>query len=179
MNSTSPSAIPLRMKTWARAAAILRARNLFRSACGRTEVSAPLGWRRWRPGDTVLRSRIGISKSTVDSRFRGNRAPSQRLLSISALCLALTGFNLSATAEDRARHRFLCCDYQGNKVAIVAADGSVEWEFAAQTPQDCWLLPNGNVLFCYRNGAKEVSREKQVVWEYKAPPPAECQSCQP
>jgi len=73
----------------------------------------------------------------------------------------------------------LCCDYQGNKVAIVAADGSVEWEFAAQTPQDCWLLPNGNVLFCYRNGAREVSRDKQMVWEYKAPAAAECHSCQP
>src|SRR3989440_607868 len=96
-----------------------------------------------------------------------------------ALCLALMGFDLSATAEDPARHRFLCCDSQGNKVAIIAADGSVEWEFAAQTPQDCWLLPNGNVLFCYRNGAREVSRDKQVVWEYKAPAAAECHSCQP
>ena len=79
-------------------------------------------------------------------------------------------------AETPTRHRFLCCDYQGNKVAIIAADGSVEWEFAAQTPQDCWLLPNGNVLFCYRNGAKEVSRDKQVVWEYKAPAEAQCHS---
>src|SRR5437868_5380888 len=96
-----------------------------------------------------------------------------------ALCLALMGFDLSATAEDPARHRFLCCDYQGNKVAIIAADGSVEWEFAAQTPQDCWMLANGNVLFCYRNGAKEVSRDKQVVWEYKAPAQAQCHSCQP
>jgi hypothetical protein len=88
-----------------------------------------------------------------------------------------------ARAEDKTekpvRHRFLCCDYQGNKVAIVAADGSVEWEYAAQTPQDCWMLPNGNVLFCYTSGAKEVSRDKQVVWEYKAPPQAQCHSCQP
>ena len=98
---------------------------------------------------------------------------------VSALGLALTGFDLRTRAEDSARHRFLCCDYQGNKVAIISADGSVEWEFAAQTPQDCWLLPNGNVLFCYRNGAKEVSTDKQVVWEYKAPAEAECHSCQP
>src|SRR4030095_15154568 len=97
---------------------------------------------------------------------------------LSALGLAVVGFDVGA-AETPTRHRFLCCDYQGNKVAIIAADGSVEWEFAAQTPQDCWLLPNGNVLFCYRNGAKEVSRDQQVVWEYKAPPPAQCHSCQP
>jgi len=94
------------------------------------------------------------------------------------------GFAWSATqlhsADDPpVRHRFLCCDYQGNRVAIVAADGSVEWDFPAQTPQDCWFLANGNVLFCYHNGAKEVSRDKQVVWEYKAPAQAECHSCQP
>jgi len=98
---------------------------------------------------------------------------------VAALGLALTGFDLGASAEDSARHRLLCCDYQGNKVAIISADGTVEWEFAAQTPQDCWLLPNGNVLFCYRNGVREVSRDKQVVWEYKAPAAAECHSCQP
>lgn len=96
----------------------------------------------------------------------------------SALGLALAGARTQA-AETPARHRFLCCDYQGNKVAIVAPDGAIEWEFATQTPQDCWMLPNGNVLFCYQNGAKEVSREKQVVWEYKAPPQAQCHSCQP
>ncbi len=98
---------------------------------------------------------------------------------ISALGLVVAGFDLKAGAENSTRHRFLCCDYQGNKVAIISADGSVEWEFATQTPQDCWFLPNGNILFCYRNGAKEVSRDKQVVWEYKAPAAAECHSCQP
>ena len=96
-----------------------------------------------------------------------------------ALGLAVTGWHQEAQAEAAARHRFLCCDYQGNKVAIIAADGSIEWEFPAQTPQDCWFLPNGNVLFCYQNGAKEVSHDKKVVWEYKAPAQAQCHSCQP
>ena len=92
--------------------------------------------------------------------------------------MGLAAFQAKAQA-DSARHRILCCDYQGNKVAIVAADGSIEWEFAAQTPQDCWMLPNGNVLFCYSKGAKEVSRDKQVVWEYKGAAGAQCHSCQP
>ncbi len=95
------------------------------------------------------------------------------------LGLVASGLHLKTLAAEGARHRFLCCDYQGNKVAIVAADGSVEWEFAAQTPQDCWMLANGHVLFCYRNGAKEVSRDKKVIWEYKAPGQAQCHSCQP
>ena len=41
------------------------------------------------------------------------------------------------------------------------------------------MLPNGNVLFCHRDGAREVSRLKQEVWGYKAPPSAQCHSCQP
>lgn len=97
----------------------------------------------------------------------------------SAVGLALFGFQAKAQTAASVRHRFLGCDYEGNKVAIVGADGSVEWEFAAQTPQDCWFLPNGHVLFCYRAGAREVSRDKEIVWEYKAPPQAQCHSCQP
>ena len=85
----------------------------------------------------------------------------------------------AATNGSPLRHRFLCCDYQGNRVAIVAADGTVEWEFAGPNPQDCWMLPNGNVLFCHHDGATEVSRERKVVWEYKTPAGAQCHSCQP
>ena len=98
---------------------------------------------------------------------------------VSLLGLAAMGIQENGRAESATRHRFLCCDYQGNKVAIIAADGGIEWEFPTQTPQDCWMLPNGNVLFCYTHGAQEVSREKKVVWEYKAPDQAMCHSCQP
>ncbi len=75
--------------------------------------------------------------------------------------------------------RFLCCDYGGGKVCIVAADGSIEWRVDAKNPQDCWLLPNGNVLFAYVGGAKEVTKDQQVVWEYKAPEKTECHAAQP
>src|SRR6266568_7864940 len=67
------------MKTSARAPAILGApvcrtgrRNLFRSGCGRTEVRAPVGFRRCRSEGTAPHRRIGVSKSTVDSHFRYN-----------------------------------------------------------------------------------------------------------
>src|SRR5438128_7171690 len=71
MNSPSLSEIPLGMKTSARAAAILGARNLFRSRCERTEVRAPVGFRRWRSEGTTPQWRIGASTSTVDSHLRG------------------------------------------------------------------------------------------------------------
>lgn len=98
---------------------------------------------------------------------------------IPVLGFVVTGFRSEAKTQVATRHRFLCCDYQGNKVAIVAMDGSVEWEFAAQTPQDCWMLSNGDVLFCHRNGVMRVTREKRVVLDYKAPAQAQCHSCQP
>ena len=79
----------------------------------------------------------------------------------------------------RAAHPFLCTDSYGGKVAAVAADGTVEWEYACQHPQDCWVLPGGNFLFCHSSGALELTRDKQVVWEYKTAAGTEVHACQP
>jgi outer membrane protein assembly factor BamB len=98
-------------------------------------------------------------------------------LASSIVVFTLTNF---LHAEDApAQHPFLCCDYNGNQVCIVAKDGSIEWRVEAKSPQDCWLMPGGNILFCHAGGAREVARDKKVVWEYKAPPGAECHACQP
>ena len=78
-----------------------------------------------------------------------------------------------------AAHPFLCTDSYGNKVALVAADGAIEWEFACQHPQDCWVLPNGNFLFCHAHGALELTRDKKTVWEYQAGEKTEVHACQP
>ncbi|MDZ4287435.1 MAG: PQQ-binding-like beta-propeller repeat protein [Prosthecobacter sp.] len=100
-----------------------------------------------------------------------------RLHFLALLSLAL--LPIAASAE--TARSFLCCDYGGNQVCIVSKSGEIEWRVEAQRPQDCWLLPNGNILFCYVAGAKEVTRDKQVVWEYKAPTDIkmECHACQP
>lgn len=92
-----------------------------------------------------------------------------RLLTLSALL---------ATSALGARP-FLCCDYGGGKVCIVSAEGKIEWEYAAKNPQDCWKLPNGNILFAYVGGAKEVNAAKETVWEYTAPEMTEVHGCQP
>jgi hypothetical protein len=78
-------------------------------------------------------------------------------------------------------HPFLCCDYPGGKVCLVSAEGKIEWEYACKAPQDCWALPNGNFLFCHRSGAVEMTRDKKIVWEYRAPTdiPVEVHACQP
>ena len=69
-------------------------------------------------------------------------------------------------AEDKVSHRLLVTDYVGNRVCIVSASGGIEWEHPATTPQDCWLLANGNVLFSQISGAVEVTRHKKLVWEF-------------
>src|SRR3569833_2908826 len=78
-----------------------------------------------------------------------------------------------------AAHPFLCTDSAAGKVAIVSADGAVEWEYACKHPQDCWALANGNILFCHLNGAIEMKRDKTIVWEYRAGPKTEVHACQP
>jgi hypothetical protein len=73
-------------------------------------------------------------------------------------------------------HRFACTDYSGSKVFIVNEEGKVEWEYAASSCNDLWVLPNGNLLFNTGHGAKEVTREKTVVFEYKSK--SEIYACQ-
>ena len=103
------------------------------------------------------------------------------LKSISVLLTALVLAPLAAlhAADAPISHRVLLTDYKGNRVAILSAKGEIEWEFPAKTPQDCWLLPNGNVLFSQITGAAEVTMDKKVVWEYQAPEKALVHSCQP
>lgn len=86
---------------------------------------------------------------------------------------------LALVSTLQAARPVLCCDYGGGRVAIVSAAGEIEWEIAAEHPQDCWRLPNGNILFAHRGGAKEVTRDRKVVWEYIAPEKVECHACQP
>jgi hypothetical protein len=70
-------------------------------------------------------------------------------------------------------------DYGGDKVAVVGADGEIEWQFPADKPQDVWMLANGNVLFSHLRGAREVTMEKKIVWEYTSPEKTEVHGCQP
>ncbi|MES2598522.1 MAG: hypothetical protein V4662_24520 [Verrucomicrobiota bacterium] len=87
----------------------------------------------------------------------------------------------SFSAEGANARPLLCCDYGGGKITILSASGEIEWQEEAKNPQDCWRLPNGNILFAYVGGAKEITRDHKLVWEYKAPTDVkvECHACQP
>lgn len=96
-----------------------------------------------------------------------------------AMCLAALVASAASAVVARAAHPFFCTDSYGGKVAQVAADGKIIWEYACKHPQDGWVLANGNFLFCHNSGAIEMTGKKEIVWEYKAAPKTEIHACQP
>ena len=73
-------------------------------------------------------------------------------------------------------HRFVCTDYTQGKVFIVSESGEIEWSYDAETANDVWALPNGNLLFNTGHGVKEVTRDKKVVFSYESS--SEIYACQ-
>lgn len=86
---------------------------------------------------------------------------------------------LASALSLHAAHPVLICDSGNNRVCVVSADGKIEWEYPAVHPQDCWRLPNGNYLFCFRDGALKLTPAKDKVWQYQAPAKTEVHACQP
>jgi hypothetical protein len=101
------------------------------------------------------------------------------LSSFLAFAMALA---LAASAQEPAPiqtgrgHLFACTDYSGGKVFIVSEEGKVQWEYPAPNCNDLWVLTNGNLLFNSGHGVKEVTRAKEVVFEYKSS--SEIYACQ-
>ena len=88
-----------------------------------------------------------------------------RLVMLCALCAAST-LPLSAQQTGAGR-RFLAADDSARRLAIIAPDGSFEWELKIGGIHDAQMLPNGNVLL--QQGFQkivEVAPNKSVVWEY-------------
>ena len=88
-----------------------------------------------------------------------------RRSALAALAFTCT-FRLAAEQTGPGR-RFLAGDDSTRRLAIIAPDGSFEWELKIGGIHDAHLLPNGNVLL--QQGFQkivEVAPDKQVVWEY-------------
>lgn len=75
---------------------------------------------------------------------------------------------LALTQIAAAAAPFACTDYTQGKVFLVAADGTIEWEYQTKNCNDLWVLPNGNVLFNTGRGVREVNRAKEVVFDYQS-----------
>jgi hypothetical protein len=88
--------------------------------------------------------------------------------SLSVVCLL---FAASASqAGEKSGHRLLIADDSTRRIAIVAADGKIEWEHKVASIHDLSMLPGGNVL-CQLSWTKIVEidpRSDKIVWEYDA-----------
>lgn len=87
------------------------------------------------------------------------------LASLAIVCVALP---LGAEQTGPGR-RLLVADDSTQRLAIVAPDGSLEWELKIGAIHDAAPLPNGNVLL--QQGWQkivEVTPGKKTVWEYDA-----------
>ncbi|MFZ1074515.1 MAG: hypothetical protein WAO21_13900 [Verrucomicrobiia bacterium] len=70
---------------------------------------------------------------------------------------------------------------------FLVRDGKIVWQYsmplhpkpgANQEFDDATLLSNGNIIFSRMSGAGMVNPDKQLVWDYPAPPGTEIHSCQ-
>lgn len=96
-----------------------------------------------------------------------NRSSAHNFL-VTALVLFL--FSSSSIAEQTgAARRLLVADSDTHRLAIIGADGKLEWEIKVGAIHDAHLLASGNLLF-QQGWTKvvEMTPDKRVVWEYDA-----------
>jgi hypothetical protein len=86
------------------------------------------------------------------------------------ICVLYAFLSLAADAEQTGRaRRILGADDSTHRLAIIAADGHVEWETAVGPIHDASVLENGNILYQQSwQKIAEVTPEKKPVWEYDA-----------
>ena len=146
--------------------------------CNRDSICAK---RSTRPGTAGIGRRRPAGAELQSSQGCGSFRPSMRPKWIAAALLTALGLwpAASLNAAEEIAHPFLCADYGQGKVFVVSAAGKVQWSYALRSPQDVWLLPNGNFLFSHVQGAIEITRQKNIVWQYKTAKGNEVHTCQP
>lgn len=90
--------------------------------------------------------------------------------------LFVLGFLQLVLVAQPVKHTFVCTDYTQGKVFVISEEGKAIWEYPATNCNDVWMLPNGNILFNTGKGVKEVTRDKQVVFQYDSK--SEIYACQ-
>jgi hypothetical protein len=91
-----------------------------------------------------------------------------------------------------AQHPFVYTgewDFRRNEQTIyVVRDGKVAWQYSIPTNDergvmqelgDATMRSNGNIVFCRKTGASEITPGKKIVWDIAAPAGSEIHSVQP
>lgn len=96
-----------------------------------------------------------------------------------SLCACLLALTAAAHAADASKkieitgegHRLFCADYDKAVMAIVKADGTIEWsKHMDGGAHDAWILANGNILWTPSgNQVYELDpKTNMTVWSYDA-----------
>jgi hypothetical protein len=121
----------------------------------------------------------------ADTNAAATNAPATSTYAISYAPAVLPGNGL-------AQHPFL---YTGewdhrktNQTIFVVRDGKIVWTYdipindtngTLQELGDATMLSNGNILFCRKVGASEITPDKKIIWDIVAPKGTEIHSVQP
>jgi len=95
-----------------------------------------------------------------------------RISTYTCIVSAISWAILTATAYTEQTgdpRRVLVADSSTHRLAIVGADGKIEWEAKVGAIHDAHLLPNGNILL--QQGwtkVQELTPNSEIVWEYDA-----------
>lgn len=83
-------------------------------------------------------------------------------------------------------HRLLIGGCGLGYVSIMEKDGSISWSIDEKNEvSDAWLLDNGNILFAYKHGVKEVQPDLKTgkggttIWDRPTAKEGETHACQP
>jgi hypothetical protein len=95
---------------------------------------------------------------------------SRAYLFMAAAAAVMFATQTAGQAQSGGNYRVLGWD--NKHIAIVNNKGDVEWEYPVETGSmhDIQLLPNKNILFHSGTTVREVTPDKQVVWEYTSKP---------
>lgn len=90
------------------------------------------------------------------------------LLPYALVVVVAIGHTADAELPVAPGRRVLAADYSTHRIAIIGADGAVEWEHPIDSIHDLQLLPSGNVLFqtTWTRIVEVDPSSGKVVWEY-------------
>ena len=95
------------------------------------------------------------------------------LVRVFAMFFGLATLSAPVFAEEKAvapGRRLLVADYSKRLIALLAADGKIEWQYKIGDLHDLHYLPTGNVLFqtSFQKLVEVDPRTNAVVWQYDA-----------
>lgn len=100
--------------------------------------------------------------------------------SIALLWLVSLGVSFGDPVVEGPKYNFVCADFAKGEVVVMSAKGEKKHVFKTQNPNDVWALPNGEILFAWRQGVTVYDKEGKKAFEWRSKEGRdEIHTCQP